>query len=194
MFYFVFLLFSAIALLFFYPLKFRIFFKENVFSFRCRILFFWLDFTKRKFDLFSKNKKSKRPEIKKITGKILRGEKNSIKDYRKFVIIMLSGIKQFFQKMFYFSLKIKVSANDSSKVALRYSVVCSVVYSLASYVFEDKIKKKNILIIPDFSCCEKEEFEFDSYCYISFFSILKVIFGVFLKFFKEGVFYGQRTA
>ena len=194
MFYFVFLLFFIVTLLLFYPLKFRIFFKKNIVSFKCKILFFWLDFTNKKLNLLKKNKESNSLKVEKMKNKILKGKKNAIKDYRKFVIIMLLGIKQLFQEMCYFSLKIKVSASDSSKVALRYSITCSLVFSLASYIFEDKIRKKSILIVPDFSCCEDEEFEFDSCCAVSIFSILKVIFSVLLKFFKEGVFYGQRAA
>ena len=197
MFYFFIFLFLTVIFLLFFPLKFRFFLKENIFHFKFKILFFWLDFKGKKFNFFSrfKQKEDKKPKIKKKkNNKVAENKKSAIKDYKKFVIITLLGVKSFFRAMSSFSLKIKVSASDSFKAALRYSSVCSVVSLLISCVLKNKRNRDQVVVVPDFSCSSVSALEFDFVFSISLFSVFKVFLKVFFKFLKEGVFYEQRTA
>lgn len=196
MFYFFILLFLTVTFLLFFPLKFRIFLKNNVFHFKFKILFFWLDFKGKKFSFFNrfKQKKDEKPKVKKKkNNKVAEDKKIAIKDHKKFIIMVLLGAKLFFESVSSFRLKIRVSASDSFKVALRYFCVCSVVSFLVSRVLKSKQNKGRVFIIPDFSCSSAGPLEFDFIFSISLFNAFRTFLEILFKFSKEGVFYEQRT-
>ena len=186
--------FSVLILFFifilFYPFKFEVSFDNNKLSLRCKILFFCWKFENKKSRT---QKKVNYKKTDKKDHKEVKEKRKIVKNYREFIIILMLGIKELFCSIAFFCLKIKVSAKDSASVALRYSLVCSVFSFLLNLVFEDNLKRKSVVVLPDFSCDEKNPLVFNLKFSVRFFSVLKVFIKTFFKFLKGGVFSERKT-
>lgn len=175
----------------FYPFRFEISYNSGNLVFKCKILFFCWRFESKKSSVqegvnCNKTEKKDSKEVKE--------KRKIIKNYKKFIKILVLGFKELFSSMVFFCLKIKVSAADSAAVALWYSVVCSLFSFLLNFVFENKLREKSVFVLPDFSCDEKNTLAFNLKFSIRSFSVLRVVTKTFLKFLKGGVFNERKTA
>ena len=187
--------FSVLVIFFifilFYPFKFEVSFNSDGLSLKCKVLFFCWKFENKK----AKNqKKADYRKKEKKDSKEVKEKRKIIKNYKKFIKILVLGFKELFSSMVFFCLKIKVSAADSAAVALWYSVVCSLFSFLLNFAFENKLREKSIFVFPDFSCDEKNPLAFNLKFSIRSFSVLRVVTKTFLKFLKGGVFNERKTA